>query len=152
MAQVFTGKDLVTGDPVNRWIEGAGIVLGLVPGGKALLKGNKILKLGAEVTKRARQLGKAGEDAVKAVYDIGEKAKVVINGRVRFPDGLTQGVISEVKNVANLSFTRQLRDYLDYVLSEGFRFDLYTRLETKLSGPLQDAIDSGLINRLYIPE
>lgn len=31
------------------------------------------------------------------------------------------------------------------------RFDLYTRPETTFSGPLQNAFDSGLINRLDIP-
>ncbi|MFP8965676.1 RHS repeat-associated core domain-containing protein [Pokkaliibacter sp. CJK22405] len=45
LAQVFTGSDLVTGEPVSRWMEGAGILLGMIPGGKALLKGKKALKL-----------------------------------------------------------------------------------------------------------
>lgn len=36
--QVITGTDLVTGEPVNRALEAAGIVAGIVPGGKAALK------------------------------------------------------------------------------------------------------------------
>jgi len=75
-----------------------------------------------------------------------------MNGRARIPDGLRPGEsLSEVKNVDRLSFTRQLRDYAEYARSEGLRFDLYTRPSTRLSRPLQDAIDSGTINHLHIP-
>jgi len=38
-----------------------------------------------------------------------------------------------------------------YAQQTGRRFDLYVRLETKLSGPLEDAINAGIINRGYIP-
>ncbi|MGQ5525605.1 pre-toxin TG domain-containing protein [Chitinimonas sp. PSY-7] len=51
--QVFTGKDLVTGEPVNRWVESAGIALGMVPGGKVLLKGGKVADIASSVAKHA---------------------------------------------------------------------------------------------------
>ena len=98
------------------------------------------------------QLGQAGESAVQDAYDIGSKVRIDINGRVRIPDGLTDSTLSEVKNVAYQSFTRQLRDYLDYSLDNELDFNLYLRPTTRISGPLQDAIDNGLINRLYIPQ
>jgi hypothetical protein len=60
--------------------------------------------------------------------------------------------VSEVKNVANQSFTQQLRDYLDFAQQTGRSFDLYMRPTTNISGPLQDVMDSGLINRLDIPQ
>lgn len=100
---------------------------------------------------RAAQLGREGEAAVKAAIDIGSKTKLVINGRVRFPDGLTQTVLSEVKNVSKLSVTRQLRDYAQYARANKLRFDLYVRPDTKLSGELLKAEQSGLINIIEIP-
>ena len=60
--------------------------------------------------------------------------------------------ISEVKNTASLSLNHQLRTYLDFARQSGLRFDLYTTSSTALSGPLRDAIDSGLINHSYIPQ
>lgn len=105
--------------------------------------------------KTAGQLGKEGEAAVRAVYNIGEKPaqSILMNGRARIPDGINElaNTLSEVKNVGRLSFTRQLRDYAEYAQSQGLRFDLYTRPGAKLSGPLEDAIDNGFINHLPIP-
>lgn len=93
----------------------------------------------------AVRLGRAGEDLVRAARDIGPKIRIWINGRGRIPDGLTNTVLTEVKNVQSLSLTRQLRDFLDFAQKTGRRFDLYVRAETRLSGPLQDAIEQGKI-------
>lgn len=96
-------------------------------------------KGGAEVVR----LGQAGEDAVRAAYNIGDKTLIRVNGRGRIPDGLTATTLSEVKNVASLSYTRQLQDFVDYARANGLRVDLYVRggaSPTRLSGPLQDAI------------
>ncbi|MBA5689970.1 NBR1-Ig-like domain-containing protein [Rugamonas apoptosis] len=100
--------------------------------------------------KTAGQLGREGEAAVRALYNIGEKEAILINGRTRIPDGLTQEALSEVKNVQSLSATSQLRDYLQYAESNGLRFDLYTRPDTKLSGPLQQLIMDGRINLIPV--
>jgi hypothetical protein len=105
----------------------------------------------ASNTALARALGREGEAAVRAVYDIGDKLLINVNGAGRVPDGLTKTVLSEVKNVANQSFTRQLRDYAGYALDTGRTFNLYLRPGTGVSGPLQDAFDKGLINRMDIP-
>ena len=69
-------------------------------------------------------------------------------GGCRVPDILDEagGIIGEVKNVQSLSYTSQLRDYVSYAQSNGLQFDLYVRGSTRLSGPLQRAIDDGLIN------
>jgi hypothetical protein len=58
---------------------------------------------------------------------------------------------SEVKNVARLSFTQQLRDYSQYAQESKLKFNLYTRPDTVLTGPLQQEVDEGFINQLYIP-
>ena len=100
---------------------------------------------------RPVRIGQAGEAAVRRVHDIGPKRPIDINGRRRIPDGITPQVLTEVKNVRRLSFTRQLRDFADFAEQTGRRFDLFVRRDTLLSGPLSDAIESGLINRRYIP-
>ena len=75
----------------------------------------------------------------------------MVNNRVRIPDGLTDLVLSEVKNVRYQAFSRQLRDYADFAFATGRRFDIYVRPNTRLSGPLQDAILSGRVNLRFIP-
>nr|CUV14735.1 putative rhs-related protein [Ralstonia solanacearum] len=101
--------------------------------------------------KTVGQIGREGEAAVRASCDIGTKAKLTINGRTRIPDGLIPEVsLSEVKNVSRQSATQQVRDYLEYAEENGLRLDLYTRTDTRLSGPLQQMINDGRINLLPI--
>lgn len=69
----------------------------------------------------------------------------------RIPDGLTDSVLSEVKNVGSLSYTQQLRDFTRYSNENGLQFNLYVRPATTLSGPLEDAINNDLIKLNYIP-
>lgn len=88
------------------------------------------------------------------MVDIGPKQAITIAGRTRIPDGLITGaggVLSEVKNVRALSYTQQLRDYAAFAQQNGFRFDLYVRPGVRLSSPLKQAIDNGVINRVEIP-
>lgn len=64
------------------------------------------------------------------------------------PDILDEagGVIGEVKNVRNLSYTAQLRDYIAYAQAKQLQSDLYVRGSTLLSGPLQEAVHGGFVN------
>jgi len=121
------------------------LAYGIVPGGEAvgLAGGGAVEDLSV-----ARALGKAGEDAVGIT---GPKTVIEIGGRSRIPDALTNEVLTEVKNVHNLSFTRQLRDFLAYSQQTSRNFNLYTRASTTLSGPLKEAIRQGLINHFFIP-
>ena len=80
-----------------------------------------------------------------------------MNGRNRIPDELDveNGTLTEVKNTNNLSYTRQLRDFTDYAKENDMQFILMVRgpghaRPTKLTGPLQDAIDNGDITLKYI--
>jgi hypothetical protein len=102
-------------------------------------------------TAAAAKVGKAGEDAVRRVEEIGEKVAIQIANRVRIPDGVTSDVVTEVKNVASQSYTQQLRDYSAFAAETGRQFNLWVRPDTSLSGPLQNAISSGEINLRYIP-
>ena len=105
---------------------------------------------GLSGTALARQLGQAGEDAVGIT---GPKTGITIpgSGITRFPDQLTSTTLTEVKNVQNLSFTQQLRDYSAYVQQNPqLTFELWVRPSTQLSGPLLQARDAGLIVIKYI--
>jgi RHS repeat-associated protein len=99
----------------------------------------------------AVRVGRLGEAAVRAVVNIGPATRITVNGVNRIPDGLTARVLSEVKNVGSLSYTRQLRDFAAFAQQTGRQFDLYVRPNTQLSGPLLDAINAGYINLRYIP-
>ncbi|AGH77355.1 RHS repeat-associated core domain-containing protein [Xanthomonas citri pv. citri] len=101
----------------------------------------------------AVRLGKMGEDAVRATYNIGGKGFFVVNGRLRIADGLNKDLrtISEVKSKQSLDYTRQLRDYVDYAKLKGFDFYLYVRPGAKLSGPLRQAEAAGDIVIKDIP-
>jgi Restriction endonuclease fold toxin 7 len=63
----------------------------------------------------------------------------------RIPDMLDHGaqVIGEVKNVASLSYTNQLRDFASYAQANGYQFQLTVRATTKLSGPLMTEVAKG---------
>lgn len=101
----------------------------------------------------AVRLGRMGEDAVRASYNIGGKEFFFVNGRLRIADGLNRGLktLSEVKNTQSLSYTRQLRDYVDFAKSQGLQFNLYVRPGANLSAPLESAVKSGDIVLKDIP-
>ncbi|CEE92748.1 hypothetical protein XNA1_3080002 [Xenorhabdus nematophila str. Anatoliense] len=74
-----------------------------------------------------------------------------MNNRDRIPDGITDTALNEVKNVKRQGLTRQLKDYSDYAQKERLDFNLFTRPDTKISKPLQEQIDKGIIKRKDIP-
>jgi hypothetical protein len=115
---------------------------------------NVFRKAAPAVTTRmsnARSLGIAGERAAGITE---KKSHIRLpGGKIRVPDSVdtTRGVLTEVKNVRSLNFTSQLRDYSNFAQSQGLRFELYVRSNTKLSRPLQNAINQGTIIRRNIP-
>jgi len=100
----------------------------------------------------ARALGAAGEAAVRAGFDIGPRESITVLGRTRIPDGITRTALSEVKNVARLSLSSQLRDYAFFARQSALSFDLYVRPTTSLSGPLEQLASDGGVNILRIPQ
>jgi RHS repeat-associated protein len=114
----------------------------------------KIAVAGLETgVKLATKLGLEGEIAVKAIFDIGSKEAIKVGSKTRVPDGINIGAatLNEVKNVAKLDFTKQLKDYLAYAQTKGLEMNIFTRGSTQLSGPLREAINQGLIVHNRIP-
>lgn len=97
----------------------------------------------------ARSLGAAGEASVGITE---AKTGIQIGGKMRFPDRLTATTLEEVKNVKTQSFTRQLRDYLNYSQQTGRQMILHTRPTTTMTGPLKKAIETGQIIHKTIPQ
>ena len=97
------------------------------------------------------RVGAQGEAAVRAQFDIGPKVMINVDGQVRFPDALNDTTLSEVKNVARLSYTSQLRSYVTYSQRNGLQFDLYVRSSTRLSAPLLGLQSQGVIRITNIP-
>jgi hypothetical protein len=89
--------------------------------------------------------GSYGEARVRARYGIGAKQRIRINGRYRYPDGITRRRnVHEVKNVKYLAWTRQLRDYYAWARKRGGTLTIYLPgyRRVSLSGPLRNAIDN----------
>jgi len=64
----------------------------------------------------------------------------------RIPDGLDTGmkILSEVKNYSGiLSYTNQLKDFVMWSQANNYQMHLYTN--ARLTGPLQQVVDSGII-------
>jgi len=162
----FATQVLGCGSTVGCDVQGA---LFFVPGpskGTALMKSSPWLRralnlerVGVRAEKGAKggaevvRIGQEGEAAVRAVEYIGPKTPIKIAGRTRIPDGLTGKVLTEVKNVKSLSFTRQLRDFASYAGSQKppLKFELWVRSSTRLSGPLVEAKQAGRIAVRIIP-
>ena len=62
--EVFSGKDPITGEHINRWLAAGGIVLGFIPFGKLLTKGKPVA-------------GVIDEIAAKIVYDAPSKEALI---------------------------------------------------------------------------
>jgi RHS repeat-associated protein len=161
----FIGFDIYT--LINHWNTGCGnlssdlLALGLDVVGAVLpfatglgmvarigSKTDDAIKLAAKM-ENVREAGLAGEllaEITKNTTHIDSLTSIV---SYRIPDVLDRsaGLIQEVKNVADkLAYTGQLKDFALFAQKEGFRFDLIVRKGTKFTGPLQKAIDEGLIN------
>jgi len=95
--------------------------------------------------------GQAGEAAAGITKNTTRIDSLSGAKNYRVPDGLDATTLTEVNNVAKLDFTTQLQDYLHYSLMTGRKFVLKVRPTTKISKPLQDAIDAGFIKLEYLP-
>lgn len=67
------------------------------------------------------------------------------------PDGLTNTILNEVKNVGRLAYTQQLRDYAQCAADTGRAFQLWVRGGTVLSPQLQNAVRTGEVTLRTIP-
>jgi hypothetical protein len=98
-------------------------------------------------------VGRQGLQAAGITQNTTRISSLTGTAAYRVPDGLnaTTRVLSEVKNVANLSYTNQLRDYVLWARANGYTFELWVRPTTTLSGPLQEAVANGHIVLRYLP-
>ena len=103
-----------------------------------------IVQAGASKMQQVAAKGKAGEIASGLVKNTKHIPSFTGTASYRIPDGLTDTVLSEVKNYSGtLSYTNQLKDFVLYSQSKGLQMRLYTNAH--LSGPLQQAVDDSLI-------
>jgi hypothetical protein len=118
--------------------------------GQAARRAQKVRAAAAMRTAQARQLGQAGEAAAEIVKNTTRIPSASGTARYRIADVLNSEarLIGEVKNVGRLSYTNQLRDFVSYAEQVSYRFELTVRQGTRLSGPLQRAVDAGQITLL----
>jgi RHS repeat-associated protein len=132
---------------------GIGCVLGaLTDGLGAALRGGAAAEE-LTGTALARQLGRQGEAAAGIVKNTERIASASGTAKYRIPDYLSHAAkeIGEVKNVAGQSLTNQLLDDIAYAQANGYKMILWVRPTTTLTGPLQAAINKGLIILRYLP-
>ena len=90
--------------------------------------------------------GKAGETLAGIVKNSTRIPSLTGTAAYRIPDQLDVGakILGEVKNYAGtLSYTNQLKDFVMWCQENGYQMYLYTN--AKLTGPLQQLVDSGVI-------
>lgn len=104
----------------------------------------------AQRMENARKLGQQGEQAANIVKNT-ERIKSLTNtAKYRVPDALSKTTLTEIKNVKYQALTNQIKDFVLWSEQEGLEFVLKTRLDTKISAPLQNLIDEGKIIHLFI--
>ena len=112
------------------------------------------LDVGDETRHRGRRSGsprggaapvRVGQRGETLAGTTGPKVRIVVNGRSRIPDELTATTVREVKNVKSLALTRQLRDFVQFARETDRRLILVVRPDTRLSQPIQAAVDAGLM-------
>jgi hypothetical protein len=150
---VLTGQDITTGlgDPGDIAKEA---VVGGALAGVGYGAGRLVRPAVAEATSLdPNVIGRAGEEAAGITGPKTQIRSLTGTANYRVPDEVVRSaqVLREVKNVARLSYTSQLRDYALYSQQEGYTFELITRQTTQLSGPLQAAIERGEIIWRHLP-
>ncbi len=93
----------------------------------------------------ARMKGRLGEQLAGIT---GPKEPIFLNNlKKRIPDRIDKIAreLIEVKNVQRLSYTRQLKDYMEWCNENKYTFVLIVRWYPKLSKPLQDLVREGKI-------
>ncbi|MCU0660174.1 MAG: putative toxin [Candidatus Pacebacteria bacterium] len=107
------------------------VTAGEVPKGKVL----------GDIAENAAK-GRAGELASGIVKNTERIESATGTASYRIPDGLdhSKKSLMEVKNVARLNYTNQMKDFVSYAKDANYSLDLHVRPDTRLSGPLQNAL------------
>jgi hypothetical protein len=99
----------------------------------------------------SRALGIAGEAAAGIIKNTSRIASATRTAAFRVPDALSATTLTEVKNVAKLSLSNQIRDFAAFARATGRGFDLVVRENTKLTAPLREFIKKEGINLKFLP-
>jgi RHS repeat-associated protein len=99
-------------------------------------------------------LGKEGEQLARIV---GPKLRIesfTQTAKYRIPDALNTltRALTEVKNAAYLRLSGQLRDFLLFAESKGYKFTLVVRQNTVLSKELKELVDAGRVFLKTLPQ
>lgn len=129
--QLITGKDVITGEKVNRWVEAGGLVLGVLPGGKALTKAGQIgeaaLKLVGEDLAQLWKLNplargsaieaKLAETEYKEWFNVGQ----LYNGKFPLVDFQKGSTLVSVKTIdtTGSSWVTRMEQHIDNLSSNG---------------------------------
>jgi hypothetical protein len=100
---------------------------------------------------RNAALGRAGEAAAGIAKNTKRIESATQTAKFRVPDGLTDKVLTEVKNVGRLNLTNQIRDFAAYADANGLGFDLVVRKTTEFTAPMLDFIKAYKITVRYLP-
>ncbi len=94
------------------------------------------------------EIGRVGELGAGIIKNTERVESLTRTAAFRVPDELNaaEKIIGEVKNVNYQAYTRQLKDSVAYAQKYGYQFRLYVRQGTRLSAPLLDAVEDGLVN------
>jgi len=92
---------------------------------------------GAARTTLARELGKAGEEAVGIAGPKHAIPSLTRTAARRIPDRMTTTTIEEVKNTARVTLTNQLRDFHQWAQYNGLQFILHVRSDAVISPALK---------------
>lgn len=111
------------------------------------------LVTGKTALQTAQTLGRQGEILAGIVKNTQRIPSASGTAAYRVPDILNHAarVVGDVKNVASLSYTNQLKDIAAYAVTNGYTFELWVRATTQLSGPLQQAVANGTIVLRFLP-
>ncbi|MGB8454674.1 MAG: putative toxin [Anaerocolumna sp.] len=101
----------------------------------------------------ARRIGRQGERASGIIKNHKHITSKTRSAEYRIPDGLDEvnGILSEVKNVKQLGYTKQLEDFYEYCQDNYYTFELYVRTTTKLLSKLRKLIEAGKITLKFLP-
>lgn len=112
MTQLYTGKDVLTGEPTSRWIEAGGLALGMVPFGRVLGKGATAVESGVwklNPFQRGQQIEQALGHNLPGNFPVID----------RFENGLATSIKSIDLDAATYqsgsTLTRTLNGYVDKV-------------------------------------
>jgi RHS repeat-associated protein len=115
----------------------------------AVAKTTAVARTGAMASRHrwwvVRQLGNAGEQALKIPRKKTRIPSITGTAKYRIPDFIGRRVVLDVKNVAYLELTDQLLDFYDFAAKTNRAFAIIARQDTTLSLEMRNMQSLGLV-------